>query len=143
MADVEVQHYRNRARDFLDGMKFLHEDLDAYKYSSALLGIHGAISYADALRIGMGSKKLSAKDHNRAAEDLKTLLDSRRIEQQQGVKHLKLLLGRKSRISYSTETVRKDEVEDIVKRAIRFKDWAEETGKALKAEGKIEGWGND
>jgi hypothetical protein len=47
-----------------------------------------------------------------------------------------LLLSRKSRISYAAEPVRKNEAEDIVKRAKRFADWAEETGKALK----IEGW---
>jgi hypothetical protein len=98
--------YRDRARDFLDGMKFLQEDLDAFGYSSALLGIHGAISYADALRIGMGSKKVSSDDHSSATLELKSLLDSRRFEKQQGVKHLKLLLARKSRISYAAETVR-------------------------------------
>jgi len=136
MSAVQVQLYRNRARDFLGGMDLLQGDLETYSYSSALLGIHGAISYADALRVGMGSKKLSSEDHSRAADDLKSLLDSRGFKQQQGVKHLRLLLGRKSRISYSSETVRKNEVEDIVKRAMRFAEWAEETSKALK----IEGW---
>ncbi len=106
MAAVEVQHYRNRARDFLDGMRFLQDDLDAFGYSSALLGIHGAISNGDALRADMGSKKLSSEDHSRATSELKSLLDSRRFEQQQGVKHFKLLLARKSRISYAAETVR-------------------------------------
>jgi hypothetical protein len=130
------EHYRNRARDFLDGMTFLQEDLEVFGYSSALLGIHGAISYADALRIGMGSKRLSSDNHSEATSELKSLLDSRRFEQQQGVKHLKLLLARKSRISYAAEPVRKNEAEDIVKHARRFADWAEETGKALK----IEGW---
>jgi len=136
MIAVEVQQYRNRVKDFLDGMNYLQDDLDAFAYSSALLGIHGAISYADALRIGLGSKKLSSDDHSRAASKLKSLLDSHRFEQQQGVKHFKLLLSRKSRISYAAEPVRKNEAEDIVKRAKRFADWAEETGKALK----IEGW---
>jgi uncharacterized protein (UPF0332 family) len=136
MAALQVQHYRDRARDFLGGMDLLQEDLDAYRYSSALLGIHGAISYADALRVGMGSKKLSSDDHSQAARELESLLGSRGFEQQQGVKHLRVLFSRKSRISYAAQTVRKNEVEDIVKRAKRFADWAEETGKALK----IEGW---
>jgi hypothetical protein len=136
MNAVEVQHYRNRARDFLDGMRYLGDDLEAFGYSSALLGIHGAISYADALRIGMGSKRLFSDNHLDAARDLESLLGSRRFDQQQGVKHLKLLLGRKSRIAYAGATVRKNEAEDIVKRAVRFADWAEETGKALE----IEGW---
>jgi hypothetical protein len=136
MISALVQHYRDRAKDFLGGMDLLQHDLDAYRYSSALLGIHGAISYADALRAGLGSKKLSSDDHGRAGNELKLLLDSREFEQQQGVKHLRLLLSRKTRISYAAETVRKNEVEDTVKRAMRFADWAEETGKALK----IEGW---
>jgi len=136
MISAEVQHYRDRAKDFFGGMDLLQDDLDAYRYSSALLGIHGAISYADALRVGMGSKRLSSNDHGQTANELKSLLDSREFEQQQGVKHLRLLLSRKSRISYSADTVRKNEVEDIVKRAMRFADWAEKAGRALK----IEGW---
>jgi uncharacterized protein (UPF0332 family) len=84
----------------------------------------------------MGSKKLSSDDHSQAARELESLLGSRGFEQQQGVKHLRVLFSRKSRISYAAQTVRKNEVEDIVKRAKRFADWAEETGKALK----IEGW---
>jgi len=136
MIGLQVQHYRNRAKDFLDGMRYLQDDLDSFGYSSALLGIHGAISYADALRIGLGSKRLSSDDHGGATTELKSLLDTRRFEQQQGVKHLRLLLARKSRISYAAEPVRKNEAEDIVKRARRFADWAEETGKTLK----IEGW---
>ena len=139
MVAMQFHHYRDRARDFLGGMDLLQDDLDAYRYSSALLGIHGAISYADALRAGMGSKKLSSEDHSQAVEELKSLLNSRGFEQQQGIKHLRVLLSRKSRISYAAATVRKHEVEDIVKRAKRFADWAEETGKALK----IEGWWDD
>ena len=136
MIAVEVQHYLDRARDFLQGMDLLQADLDAYGYSSALLGIHGAISYADALRTSLGGKKLASEDHSRAAKELESLLDPRRLEQQLGVKHLRFLLSCKSRISYSAETTRKNEVEDIVKRAIRFAGWAEETGKAMK----IEAW---
>ena len=130
------EHYRNRARDFLDGMKLLQEDLDAFGYASALLGIHGAISYCDAMRIGLGSRRLSSEDHGNAVAELKSLLDARSFEQQQGVKHLRLLLARKGRISYAAETVSKNEVEDIVKRAVRFADWAEEAGRRLR----IEGW---
>ena len=136
MIAVEVQHYLGRARDFHGGMDLLRSDLDSYSNSSALLGIHGAISYADALRTGMGSKKLSSENHSQAAKELELLLDARRFAQQQGVKHYRSLLAAKSMISYASETVRKNEIEEIVKRAMRFADWAEETGKALK----IEGW---
>jgi hypothetical protein len=139
MAAIDVQHYLNRARDFRKGMELMElmkEDPTEFMYSSALLGIHGAISYCDALRVGMGIKKLSSEDHSRAASELKLLLDSRRFEQMQGVRHFKLLLSCKSKISYAAETMTKSEIEDVVKRATRFADWAEDAGKALK----IEGW---
>ena len=82
---VEVQHYLSRARDFFEGMKFLRDDLDAFKFSSALLGIHCAISYCGALRTGMGGTKVSSEDHSSAAKNLKSLLASRKFEGQQGM----------------------------------------------------------
>jgi len=117
-------------------MQFLQSDLGEYKYSSALLGIHGAISYCDALRIGLGSWKVSSNDHRNAAVELKSLLAARKFEKQQGANRLEKLLGKKSRIAYTSEAVREVEVEEIVKQAERFADWAEETGRALE----IEGW---
>jgi hypothetical protein len=63
MAVMHVQTYLGRARDFLEGMKFLvkeefymlDDDFVRYKFSPALLGIHGAIAYSDALRSGLGN----------------------------------------------------------------------------------------
>ncbi|MGB7136404.1 MAG: hypothetical protein WBD46_14020 [Acidobacteriaceae bacterium] len=59
MQATQVQHYLNRARDFLEAMKLLREDLSGFGYSSALVAIHGSISYADALRIGLGGTDLA------------------------------------------------------------------------------------
>jgi len=100
MIAVEVQHYLGRARDFLKGMDLLQNDLAEYRYSSALLGIHGAISYCDALRIGLGSKGLSSDDHQSAARELRLLLASRKFENPQGVGRLEKLLSKKSMIAY-------------------------------------------
>ena len=137
MAVVQVQTYLGRARDFLEGFNLLRDDLDEFRFSSALLGIHCAISYSDALRTGMGCENVSSDDHRSAVDDLKKRLnEDRRLENLRGVEHLKSLLSKKSRIEYASENVRRDEVEDIVKHARRFADWAEKTGRALK----IWGW---
>jgi hypothetical protein len=136
MAAVQVQHFLGRARDFLKGMDLLKDDLTEYRFSSALLGIHGAISYCDALRIGMGSESVSSDDHRSAANELKTLLASRRFEKLQGVDRLEKLLSKKSRIAYAGDAVRENEIKDMIQQAERFASWAEATGKALK----IEGW---
>jgi hypothetical protein len=136
MSAIEVEHYLGRARDFFEGMKFLQDDLTEYRYSSALLGIHCALSYGDALRIGMGSSKLPSEDHRNAAKELKFMLVSRNFEKSQGADRLEKLLSKKSRISYAPEATRENEAEDIVKQAHRFAKWAEDTGRKLR----IEGW---
>jgi hypothetical protein len=114
----------------------LDDDFVRYKYSPALLGIHGAISYSDALRTGMGNEKVSSDDHSQAANDLDSLLKFRNFGNRIGIGHLKELLGKKNTIAYRPVTVRENEVEDIVKHARRFADWAEETGRKLE----IQGW---
>ena len=117
----------------MEGFNLLKDDLDEFRFSSALLGIHSAISYSDALRTGMGCENVSSDDHRSAADDLKKRLnEDRRFENLRGVEHLKNLLSKKSRIEYASENVRRDEAEDIVKHARRFADWAEKTGRALK-----------
>jgi len=140
MAVVEVQHFLGRARDFLKGMEnlvkeefyVLDNDLVSYKYSPAVLGIHGAISYSDALRTGLGQEAVSSDDHNQAAYDLESLLKSRNFGNRIGIGHLKDLLSKKNSVEYRSVTVRENEIEDIVKHARRFADWAEKTGRALK-----------
>jgi hypothetical protein len=136
MSSVDVQHYLGRARDFLEGMEILKNDPPEYRYSSALLGIHSAMSYGDALRVGLGSRKVSSQDHRGAAKDLRSLLDAKGFEKPQGVDRLRYLLAKKSRTAYGSETPGNTEIQEIVLQAERFAAWAEESGRKLK----IEGW---
>ena len=144
MIAVEVQHYLGRARDFLKGLEnlvrediyVLDDEILKFKYSTALLSIHCAISYSDALRIGLGCTDVSSDDHRNAAMDLKLRLTDRRYENLKGTDPLGKLLSKKSSIAYASDAARENEIEDIVKHAERFTKWAEETGRKLK----IEGW---
>ena len=136
MLAVEVQQYVNRARDFLKGMDLLKEDPEEYRYSSALLGIHCAISYCDALRIGLGSSRLASENHSNATGDLKSRLDSKNYSRLDGLTRLRTLLSRKSKVAYGAVHVGSVESEEIVKQAQRFAFWAEEAGRQLR----IEGW---
>jgi hypothetical protein len=136
MIAIEVQHILGRARDFLKGMDLLKDDLAGFRFSSTLLGIHGAISYCDALRVGLGSASVSSDDHGTAAKDLRSLLASRKFEESRGADRLEKLLSKKSRIAYAREAAGEVEIKQIVQNAERFAAWAESTGKALR----IEGW---
>lgn len=135
MAAIEVQHYLGRARDLLKGMALLKDDLREFRYSSALLGIHSAIAYCDALRIGLGSESLSSDDHARAVDDLKVRLDSKMFERRQGADRLGKLLSLKNRVAYGSSASGLD-FSYVVQQTERFAAWAEEAGKSLR----IEGW---
>ena len=138
MSAIEVQHYLSRARDFLEGMRRLRDDRSPLGFSSALLGIHCAISYSDALRSGLGREDLSSDDHQQASDDLKKLLKSRKFETAQGADRLGKLISKKNRIEYKAVTIRVEEIEEIMKDTERFALWAEGAGRNLG----IEGWRN-
>ncbi len=135
MISVQVQHYLTRARDFLHGVDLLKEDLDEYRYSSALLGIHAAISYCDAMRVGLGSTRLSSEDHSNAVADLRSQLGEHMGNARGGPDRLGRLLGYKSKIAYGPYESGLD-FGKIVQDAIRFAAWAESAGKTMR----IEGW---
>lgn len=139
MGAIEVRHYLSRARDFLKGMDLLKEDLAAFKYSPALLGIHGSISYCDALRIGMGAGNVSDEDHQRATKELNSHLTSRGLEEKQGIEHMKKLLAYKTHVAYSNERLSERDFKLIIQHAERFALWAERIGSRLN----LEGWEDD
>lgn len=136
MPAAQVQHYLIRARDFLEAMKLLRDELGVYGYSSALVAIHGSISYADALRIGLGGQALSSDDHRTATKGLRQALATHKYERSDGVAKLARLLGEKSAIAYGSDSVAETKFKSIIQQAERFAVWAETTGKELK----IEGW---
>jgi hypothetical protein len=136
MIGVQVQDYLSRARDFFNGMRLLRDDLPVFMSSAALLGIHSAISYSDALRTGMGCVDVSSDDHRSAESDLRSRLSSRKIEKTQAAARLGSLLSKKSLIAYASDARKVGEIEQILKQAERFASWAEETGRRLR----IEGW---
>jgi hypothetical protein len=132
---VSVQHYLGRANDFFQGMKLLRDDLATFKSSSALLGIHGAIAYSDALRIGLGGQSLFADDHSAAEMELRKLCAARRYEKLNGIGRLRDLLNKKSRVAYSDAPLSENQVKLIVVDAERFEVWANTAARELKVEG--------
>jgi hypothetical protein len=142
MQVVYVRSYLTKARDFLRGMN-LPESLaeSECRYSSALLAIHSAIAYSDALRVGLGEKlsELASSDHKAAASKLEKLLKLRNYDKRQGVKHLERLVGRKNSVAYTPDALTEDVVKAMIEQAQRFSAWVDVTGRYLK----IEGWRDD
>ncbi len=137
MQAVRVQHYIQRATDFSSGMKLLSNEPE-YWNSAALLAIHSAISYSDALRTGLGDENLSNSDHSRAADLLQQKLPSW-VEDLKGIRHFRKLLSKKSDLEYDKWRPSATDSNDLVTAAIRFEIWANHIGKQLN----LEGWTHD
>ena len=133
MGAVEVRLYLDRAQDFLQGMQLLRED-KAYRTSSALLGIHSAVAYSDALRAGLGDESMAAEDHQIATKALRRLL-SDRTENDSGLRHLESLLSKKHAVAYGNRRLTGNDFELIFTQAERFAKWVNGMGSQLKVEG--------
>ena len=106
--------------------------------SAALLGIHAAISYADALRIGLGDVALSADNHQEAVGRLNQALVDKKVKDLSGVQRFNALVGKKSAIAYGKSRTNENEIKMIVESSQRFSVWINQMGKQLN----VEGWGD-
>jgi hypothetical protein len=138
MHEARVRHYIARAADFLAGVELMRND-NAYRNSVALLAIHSAVSYTDALRVGLGDLTLYADDHKKAVAALQAVLPAKIMPDQNGFQHLRYLLENKSIVAYGDERLVANRSEAIVLKAVRFAFWANKAGKYLQ----IGGWQHD
>lgn len=135
MQTERVRHYVERATDFLEGMKLTRTDIH-YRNSSALLAVHSAVSYSDALRVGLGGKDLSSSSHERAVDMLRRLLPPNVDANDKGLTHFRFLLSKKNLVSYGHQRLEQTDYEALFTRAERFAIWADKLGTQLR----INGW---
>ena len=138
MSAESLRHYISRAADFIRGMKVTQDD-ELYRSSSALLAIHAAVSYSDALRTGLGDRQLSNDDHRTATDKLKQLLNARKYDDLSGLAHLQALISKKSHIAYGDRHLDLSECQLLATKAERFVRWANQVGAKLQ----IKGWRHD
>jgi hypothetical protein len=138
MNALRVEHYIGRAADFYAGMDFLRDSED-HAYASALLAIHSAISYADALRSGPRDDKLYAEDHRSSIESLRRLIGQKGLSDKSGFAHFEYLLSMKSFVSYGARRLDRRRSKEIVNHAERFANWVSRVAQRLS----VEGWTHD
>ena len=105
-------------------MKLCQDDLSAYASAAALLAVHSAISYSDALLIGFGAKRPRGENHREAITALKHACAGARVDHQ-GVPHLQRLLGSKTDVSYGEKQVDSERITALCIAAEKFQVWAE------------------
>jgi hypothetical protein len=124
MADALFAVYYRRAAQLASAMRLCRDDLSAYASAAALLAVHSAISYSDAVLIGLIGKRPRGEDHRQAGIVLKHACARARIDQR-GISHLQALLSVKTAISYGDQLIDNERIEALCNTAARFQTWAD------------------
>ncbi len=122
--------------EILDGMEYLQLNTISPQ-AAALLAIHSAISYADALRYGLGDDRLSSGSHGDAAGTLRKLCVAKGLPDLTGIAHLEYLLSKKTPVSYGSQRIPEGQIDVMLLRAERFARWAVTTSHKMMIEGEI------
>jgi hypothetical protein len=131
MVDARFSTYYRRAGQFASAMKLCQDDLSAYASAAGLLAVHSAISYSDAVMIGLGGGRPHGENHREAIAALKRACTGARVDRQ-GIVHLQRLLGSKTDVSYGDKQVDNERIEALCVAAERFQVWAERALKTLE-----------
>jgi hypothetical protein len=131
MVDARFSTYYRRAGQLANAMKLCRDDLSAYASAAALLAVHSAISYSDALLIELGGKRPRGENHQDAVPALKRTCSKAKVDHQ-GITHLQTLLSVKTDISYGEKQIDNERIEKICIAAERFQTWAERALKTLQ-----------
>ena len=124
MVDVSLAVYHERATQLASAMKLCQDDLSAYASAAALLAVHSAIAYSDALLIDLGGRRPRSENHLGAVAALERACSGEKLDRQ-GITHLQRLLSAKSGISYGEKRVDDERVMALCVAAERFQVWAE------------------
>jgi len=122
MEDAPLNVYRRRGQQMADAMRLCRED-SAYAAATALLAVHSAIAYNDAVQAKLAGKVTQAKNHKATVAATRKACREARLPDQ-GLRHLHKLIGFKSDISYGDRNVEAQLSQELSMDAERFESWA-------------------
>jgi hypothetical protein len=124
MSEISVGVYHSRALQLAEAMKLCWADLSSYAAAAALLAVHSAISYNDALLIKLTGKRPRGRDHKQAVKTVIRACEKASIPGA-GIQHLNKLVNAKTEVSYGEEEVDNERVHILCLAAEQFYGWVE------------------
>jgi hypothetical protein len=86
MGDAPLDVYRRRGQQMADAMRLCRED-SAYAAASALLAVHSAIAYNDAVQAKLVGKVKQGKNHRATVAETRKACEQARVPHH-GLRHL-------------------------------------------------------
>lgn len=118
--------YLGKARGFRTDVENMAALVDEFSGNGiAVLCVHAAIAYADALAVRAKGIKSVSGDHTDAVDVLESAVRIHDQADRAALKALRYVLQRKDEVSYTTTLVRPDDAARVLERLAVFGDWAE------------------
>ena len=124
MDETVFEVYRSRGEQLSNAMRLCADDMQAYSSAVALLAIHSAISYNDALLTYLRGTRPKPEDHRTAIKVTRRACAEVKLDST-GINHLEKLLREKSDVSYGDRAVLRDRAQVLSIAAERFQAWVE------------------
>ena len=124
MDGIRIGIHHDRALQLSNAMELCHDDMKAYCSAVALLAVHSAISYNDAVLTKLTGQRSRSQDHRRAVVEIKKACKKRNIRTD-GIRHLDKLVDAKTDVAYGDQEVDHQKIEFLYVAAARFQAWAE------------------
>lgn len=123
MDNAQLAIYRERGLQLGKAMRLCQSNDPPFYSAAALLAVHSAIAYNDAVQIKLTGRKSQYEDHRRAVKPTMSACQRARIETN-GVEQLRVLLGAKTDVSYGDKLVESQLAVRLCTAADRFEAWA-------------------
>lgn len=107
-------------------MQRLMDDVASYKSAVALLAVHSAIAFNDAVSEKLSGTVHKGQDHSTASSKTKLACVKNKIDTS-GIKHLEYLLSKKTEYSYSG-IVDQETAAYAADKAEKFSNWTYRSG---------------
>jgi hypothetical protein len=124
MGEISDRVYRDRGSQLAKAMRLCRDNHPAYPSAAALLAVHSAIAYNDAVQIKLTGNRSRSQDHGQAIAAIRRACGTAKIEPR-GAAHLGKLLSMKTDVSYGDKEVDKQLADTLCVAADRFEAWAE------------------
>ena len=129
---LALKYFDKAARFKLDAEKMQDLSGEFSGNGVAVLCVHAAIAYGDAVAIIAAGKKSKSGDHRDASVFLASVVPIRSVEEKAAMRAFQTILNRKDEVSYLDELVDEADAVNLLEKLAIFSRWAEKTFQDLR-----------
>lgn len=127
----QATHYLEKARGFLADAELMLQVGEFSGNGIAVLCVHAAIAFSDAVSIKAAGRKSASGEHTDAVQVLQGALGALNAADKAALKALRAVLQRKDEVSYTRTRLDHDAAAHMLARLVTFARWAEARVDAL------------